>query len=81
MYKDVNEDLQKFNIPTTLELETSNRVLITAPRTIRGHEKKALIICCSSHDMMNKDLGKAINSYIAFSRARDRLFVVEIKGG
>ncbi|HQF37266.1 MAG TPA: hypothetical protein PLL26_06555 [Candidatus Dojkabacteria bacterium] len=79
--KTFNEDLQKFNIPTTLELETSNRVLITAPRTIRGHEKKALIICCSSHDMMNKDLGKAINSYIAFSRARDRLFVVEIKGG
>lgn len=76
--KYICEGLASLGIPTTVNLESSNKVLVTSPKVIRGHERKALIVIVSSNEYMTRDLGKAINSYIALSRARDRLFVIKI---
>lgn len=69
--------LKLLKIPTTFELESCNKILVTLPRIIRGYEKKVIIIVIPSKKYITKDLGKAINSYIALSRARDRLFIIE----
>lgn len=70
--------LELLKIPTTLDLASCDKILVTLPRIIRGYEKKVIIIVIPSKKYITKDLGKAINSYIALSRARDRLFVIEV---
>ena len=75
----LNENLSKFYISTGSELTELDKILVTVPRTIRGHERKIIIVVCMAQGA-TKDLGKAIEFYIAFSRARDRLFVIEIQG-
>ncbi len=70
--------LERLSVPTSTQVDSGNRVLVTKPRVIRGHERKAIIACVPSQ--ASRDLGQTINSYIAYSRARDRLFVIEITG-
>lgn len=76
----ISRSLEAFEIPSTTDLDSGNKVLVTKPRIIRGHERKALIACAPSNNSMTKKLGKAINAYIGLSRARDRLFIIETKG-
>lgn len=78
-FPNLHEKLLKFNIATSSEFTNNNKILVTVPRQIRGHERKVIIIVCIAQSAI-KDLGKAIEYYIAFSRARDRLFVIEIQG-
>jgi hypothetical protein len=74
----IQEYLTRINISTTIDLESKDKILVSVPRLIRGHEKKVIIACVGKSNM--QDIGKAIESYIAFSRARERLFVIEIQG-
>ena len=76
--KEICRRLEYANIPSSMEFETDNNILVTLPRIIRGYEKKVIIVVTSSEEYITKDLGKAINSYIALSRARDRLFVIKM---
>ena len=76
----LRRELSLFGIPTTTELESTNEVLITKPEVIRGHERKAIIVCTPNNETRSKKWGKAIRLYIALSRARDRLVVIEISG-
>ncbi|MEA5015092.1 MAG: AAA family ATPase [Candidatus Limiplasma sp.] len=76
--KEICRRLEYANIPTTMEFEADNKILVTLPRIIRGYEKKAIIVVASSEEYITKDFGKAISSYIALSRARDRLFVIKL---
>lgn len=77
--KEISRRLEYASIPTTMEFETGNNILVASPRIIRGYEKKVIIVVASSGEYITKDLGKAINSYIALSRARDRLFVIKLR--
>lgn len=66
-------------IPTTSKVEEDKKLLLTKSRIIRGHERKA-IICIMPVLPENSDAGKVINAYVALSRARDRLIIIQIKG-
>lgn len=79
-YKSVARSLTAFGIPASTELHSNEEVAVTVPRLIRGHERKAVIVCAPAQGMASDKWGKAINSYIALSRARDRLVVIEIGG-
>jgi hypothetical protein len=70
--------LADFGVPAGTELGGKEEVVVTVPKEIRGHERKAVIVCTPPRGAGTDKLGKAINSYIALSRARDRLVVIEI---
>jgi hypothetical protein len=72
--------LAEFGVPVSTELDGKEAVLVTVPKVIRGHERKAVIVCAPAQGLASEKVGKAINSYIALSRARDRLVVIEIEG-
>lgn len=79
--KEIVELLQnqasKFSVSVTQKLAKSAGVLITLPRVIRGHEKKVIIAIVNSHEENNKSkLGYIIEKYIAFSRARELLIII-----
>lgn len=76
-YKDIANLLKQFGIPTSTEVNVNDTVVITSPRIIRGHERKAIIVCAPSRGLSSDKWGRAINSYIALSRARDKLIVVQ----
>ena len=71
------QSLNQLGVQAIKELDSTNRLLVTIPKIIRGHERKACIVCTPIRDILVKDWGRAINSYIALSRARDRLIVIE----
>jgi hypothetical protein len=72
--------LADFGVPVSAELGGKEAVVVTVPRVIRGHERKAVIVCAPAQGMASDKVGKAINTYIALSRARDRLVVIEVGG-
>lgn len=74
----IRDMLQQLGIPTTTDLSNSNAVLITRPEIIRGHERRVVVACAPSKQKQTNKWGRAIKAYIAFSRARDRLTVVEV---
>jgi hypothetical protein len=69
--------LSKLGIPISSDLMTNDKILITNPQIFRGHEKKVIIICTPKIENTKSKIGKAINAYIGYSRARDRLIVFE----
>jgi hypothetical protein len=69
--------LSKFGIPITSEILTNDKILVTNPQIFRGHEKKVVIICAHKIDNDKGKIGKVINAYIGYSRARDRLIIFE----
>lgn len=71
------QSLNRLGVQATTDLDLANNLLVTVPRIIRGHERKAIIACAPIHNNLVKDLGKAIDSYVALSRARDRLIIIE----
>ncbi len=70
-------ELKKFNIKTTSDIQNTRMILSVSPRDIKGHERKAIILCTPPMDHATRKLGKAINVYVAITRARDRLIVLE----
>jgi hypothetical protein len=73
------QSLIDFRIPAGINTSDEDRVIVATPLIIRGHERKAIIVCQSGASINENKFGHVINSYIAYSRARDRLIVVEIQ--
>lgn len=69
--------LSKLGLPISSDIMTNDKILITNPQVFRGHEKKVVIICTPKVDNFKDKIGKAINAYIGYSRARDRLIIFE----
>jgi hypothetical protein len=70
--------LRSVSIAATTDVDERTGVIVTTPRIFRGHERKAVIVAASSSGLASEKLGRAINSYIALSRARDRLIVISV---
>jgi hypothetical protein len=75
------QGLNRLGVYATADLDLANSLLVTKPRIIRGHERKAIIVCTPSRENITRDWGRAIDSYVALSRARDRLIIIEMVGG
>ena len=60
----------------TKNLNAQHKIITTTAREFRGREKKAVIVCVPFKKKPEINLQTAINSYIAFSRARDKLVVI-----
>lgn len=70
-------ELRTFGIKTTTDIRSKNMILTASPRDIKGHERKAIIFCSPPMEQSTKKWGQAINVYVALSRARDRLIILE----
>ena len=75
--KRLRNELKKFNVKTTSDIQNTRMILSVSPRDIKGHERKAIILCTPPMDQATRKLGKAINVYVAITRARDRLIVLQ----
>ena len=73
----IQHELSSFGIKTTSDIGRKNMILITSPRAIKGHEKKAIVFCSPPMEQATNKWGKAIDVYVALSRARDRLIFLE----
>ena len=76
--RDVSAQLNKFGIRTSPDLHDKERILFTSPRDIKGHERKAIILCTPPIGTRVGRVGRAIDVYVALTRARDRLVVFEM---
>lgn len=76
----IRDFLKRFNFPVATEFEVFERdaVMLCHPRVLKGHEKKAVIAVMPPIGILAKKFKHAMNAYIAFSRARDRLVVVHV---
>ncbi len=68
--------LRRVGIPCYSAIGKGSGVLVSTPEIARGHEKKAIIVVGPKDSLSGKNYGNAIRSYIALSRARDRLVVI-----
>jgi len=68
--------LRKVGIPCYSAIGKGSGVFVSTPEIARGHEKKAIIVVGPKDSLSGKNYGNAIRSYIALSRARDRLVVI-----
>ena len=75
--RDISIQLNKFGIRTSSDLRDREGILITSPREIKGHEKKAIILCTPPIESRVGKVGRAIDAYVALTRARDRLIVLQ----
>jgi DNA helicase IV len=75
---DVLNSLHLATVLATTELNDGNEVVVTDPKTFRGHERKAIVVAAPSRGLASEKWGQAINSYIALSRARDRLIIIKV---
>ena len=58
-------ELKKFNVKTTSDIQNTRMILSVSPRDIKGHERKAIILCTPPMGHATRKLGKAINVYVA----------------
>ena len=75
--RDVAAQLNKIGIRTSPDLHDREGILITSPRSIKGHEKKAIILCTPPVESRVGKVGRVIDAYVALTRARDRLVVLQ----
>ena len=75
--RDVVAQLGKLGIRSSPDLHDRERILVTSPRHIKGHERKAIIFCTPPLGSRVGKVGRAIDAYVALTRARDRLVVLE----
>ena len=68
--KDVLAQLGKLGIRTSPDLHDRHRILVTSPRDIKGHERKAIIFCTAPIRNRVGRVGRAIDTYVALTRAR-----------
>ncbi len=76
--RDVSAQLKKFGIRTSPDLHDREKILITSPRDIKGHERKAIVLCTPPIGRRVDRVGRAIDIYVALTRARDRLIVFQM---
>ena len=76
--RDVLAQLNRLGIRTSPDLHNRERILITSPRDIKGHERKAIVLCTPPIVRRVDRVGRAIDIYVALTRARDRLVVFEM---
>ncbi len=76
--RDILAQLNKFGITTSPDLHDRERILITSPRDVKGHEKKAIILCTPPIGGRVGKVGRAIDVYVGLTRARDRLIVFQM---
>lgn len=53
-------------------------VVVANASTIRGHERRVIVIVTRPAESLKRNFGVAIDAYIAMSRAVHRLFVIEV---
>jgi hypothetical protein len=53
-------------------------VVVTNASTIRGHERRVVVLVTKSSEALKRNFGVAIDAYIAMSRAVHRLFVLDV---
>ena len=70
-------ELGTFGIKTANDIQNTKMILSVSPRDIKGRERKAIVFCTPSMDWSTRKLGQAINTYVALTRARDRLVVLQ----
>lgn len=71
--------LRLCNINVSTHLDADGILVLTKPQSIKGHERKAVIVIMPSLEKLKLKAKHAITAYIAFSRARDRLIIVQIE--
>ena len=76
----IRDFLKGFNLPVATSFEDVERdaIMVCHPRVLKGHEKKAVVALMPPIEILAKKVKHAMNGYIAFSRARDRLVVVHV---
>ena len=70
-------ELGSFGIRTTKDVQNRRMILSASPRDVKGHERKAIVFCTPPIERSTKKWGKAIDAYVALTRARDRLVVLQ----
>lgn len=79
---EITRNLTQIGIPAVSgRTACPNNLLIANPKEMRGYERKIVIAVVPAKDKLDKKIDRIINSYIAYSRARDRLFVINTTGG
>ena len=53
-------------------------VVVTAASSIRGHERHVIVVISANRRALRRNLGVAIDAYIAMSRAVKRLIMIEV---
>lgn len=71
------DEIRTFGIETTKDVRNKTMILAVAPRAAKGHERKAIVFCTPPMGRSTRKWGQAINVYIALTRARDRLVVLQ----
>ena len=70
-------ELEDFGIETSNDVRNNRRILSLSPREIKGHERKAIILCTPPIVRSARKWGQIIDVYVALTRARDRLIVLQ----
>ena len=70
-------DLQNFSIRTTPDIRNTKMILCVSPREVKGHERKAIVFCTPPIQQSIRKWGHTIDVYVALTRARDRLVVLQ----
>ena len=70
-------ELRTFGIKVTDDIQNKEMILSTSPRNIKGHERKAIVFCTQHIEQSARKWGQAINVYVALTRARDQLVVLQ----
>ena len=73
----IRGELGSFGIKTTEDVRNKRTILSVSPRDVKGHERKAIIFCTPPIERSTRKWGKAIDAYVALTRARDRLVVLQ----
>jgi hypothetical protein len=60
------------------EQPSGSDVVVANASTIRGHERRVIVVVTKSAESMKRNFGVAIDAYIAMSRAVHRLFIIEV---
>ena len=71
------EVLRERKLPVCDQPSGTNVVVANAA-TIRGHERRVIILVTWGVESLNRNYGVAIDAYIAMSRAVHRLFILEV---
>ena len=71
------EELRSLGVKTTKDVRNKRMILSASPRDVKGHERKTIIFCTPPIERSTKKWGKAIDAYVALTRARDRLVVLQ----
>ncbi len=73
----IADQLRKLGLEITQDLGRPG-VLVTKPNMIRGHERTAIVALRFGSQQRSERIGRAIDAYVAMSRAIRRLVVLEV---